>query len=151
MSVCGAQLLATGRRVGAVLLLLLLLLVSCAAACGGDGTGPAAEGSARGAATIPPTAPSGRLTVEERLALLDASPPPLAYAEVLTILTQKCRESRTELAEAIVTARRTLMQERGVTVAAIDYLRGVDQVVPAGSRDVDCTAIVAELGGALVR
>jgi hypothetical protein len=59
---------------------------------------------------------------------------------VLTSLTQKCRESRSELAAAIIAARRTLAQARGVSVTVVDYLRGVDRVVPAGSRDVDCTA-----------
>ena len=101
--------------------------------------------------TVPPPQAGGRLTVEERLVLTDASPQLLAYAEVLTVLTPKCRESRTELAEAIIDVRRTLVQERGVTIAVLDYLRGVDRVVPAGSRDVDCTAIAAELGRALGR
>jgi hypothetical protein len=36
-------------------------------------------------------------------------------------------------------------------VTALDYLRGVDRVVPAGNRDVDCTTIAAELGRALGR
>jgi hypothetical protein len=142
MTLRGAALPRMGWRTGMV----LLLLVSCAASCGGDGTGPAAADPA--AAT---GAAGSRLAVEERLALLDASPPPLSCAELLTILTQKCRESRSELAEAIIAARRTLAQERGVTVAALDYLRGVDQVVPAGSRDVDCTTVATELGRALGR
>jgi hypothetical protein len=93
----------------------------------------------------------GRLTVEEQLVFLDAPQPLLAYVEVLTILTQKCRESRSQLAAAIIAARRTLAQERGVTVTTLDYLRGVDRVVPASSHDVDCTAVAAELGRMLGR
>jgi hypothetical protein len=146
----GAKRLGTGRRLGALLLPLLLLQVLGTAACGGEG--PNAAGVVRWSATASPlVAASGRLTVEEQLVLLDAPQPPLAYAEVLTILTQKCRESRTELAAAIAAARRALVQERGVTVAALDYLRGVDAVVPAGSREVDCTAVATELGQMLGR
>jgi hypothetical protein len=143
----GAVSLGTGRGVGVLLLLLALGTV----ACGGAGPNAAAEGAVRWSATASPSGADGRLTVEEQLVFLDAPEPLLAYVEVLTILTQKCRESRSELAAAIVVARRTLAQERGVTVTALDYLRGVDRVVPAGSRDVDCTTIATELGWALGR
>jgi hypothetical protein len=128
---------------------LLPLLALCAAACGGDGTDPTPED---GAATAPATvAASGRPAAEEQLALIDGSEDPAAYAAVLERLAGKCRESRVEIADAIVAARRTLAQERGVTVAVLDYLRGVDAVVPAGSRDVDCRAAAAELGRTLGR
>jgi hypothetical protein len=142
-----ALVMMTGRPVGAV----LLLLVLCAAACGGDGTDPTA-GSPRGPASDPATgAAGGRLTVEEQLVLLDAREPPRAYAEVLTSLTEKCRESRSELAAATVVAQHTLVQERAVVVSVLDYLRGVDRVVPAGSRDVDCSAVAVELGRTIGR
>jgi hypothetical protein len=137
----------TGRRVA----VLLLLLTLGTGACDGEGSN-AAAGVVRWSPTAAPNVvASGRLTVEEQLVLLDAPQPLLAYVEVLTILTQNCRESRSELAAAIIAARRTLVQERGVTVTVLDYLRGVDRVVPAGSRDVDCTAIAAELGRTLGR
>ena len=94
---------------------------------------------------------SGRPAAEDQLALIDNSQDPAAYAAVLERLAAKCRESRTEVADAIVEARRTLAQERGVTVAVLDYLRGVDTVVPAGSRDADCTAAATELGQTIGR
>jgi hypothetical protein len=137
----------TGRGVGVLLLLLLALATG---ACSGDGPHVAA-GVVRWSATAAPSGTGGRLTVEEQLLFLDAPQPLLAYIEVLTSLTQKCRESRSELAAAIIAARRTLAQARGVSVTALAYLRGVDRVVPAGSRAVDCTAIAAELGRTLGR
>ena len=131
---------------------LLLLLVLCAVACGGDGADPMPEGTGDEAVTAAATvAASDRPTAEEQLALIDNSQDPAAYTEVLDRLAQKCRESRTELADAIVAARRTLAQERGVTVAVLDYLRGVDAVVSAGSRDADCTAAATELGQTIGR
>ena len=131
---------------------LLPLLVLCAAACGGDDTDPSPEGTADGAVTAPATVAAGdRPAAEDQLALIDNSQDPAAYTEVLESLAGKCRESRTEVADAIVEARRTLAQGRRVTVAVLDYLRGVDRVVPAGSRDVDCTAVAIELGQTLGR
>jgi hypothetical protein len=50
-----------------------------------------------------------------------------------------------------VAARRTLVQERGVTVALLDYLRGVDSIVPAGTGGADCTTAAAALGRAIGR
>jgi hypothetical protein len=50
-----------------------------------------------------------------------------------------------------VAARRTLVQERGVTVALLDYLRGVDSIVPAGTSGADCTTAAAALGRAIGR
>ena len=140
--------MATGRWVG----WLLLLLALCTVACGGDGTEPAPGGTADGAATAPATvAVSGRPAAEDQLALIDNSQDPAAYAAVLDRLAEKCRESRTEVADAIVGARRTLAQERGVMVAVLDYLRGVDAILPMGTRDVDCTAAAAELGRTIGR
>jgi hypothetical protein len=43
------------------------------------------------------------------------------------------------------------VQERGVTVALLDYLRGVDRIVPAGTGGADCTTAAAELGRAIGR
>jgi hypothetical protein len=149
MTRCGVKPRGTGRRVGVLLLLLVALGTG---ACGGEGPNAAAEGVMRWSATAAPcVAARGRLTVEEQLVLLDAPQPLLAYVEVLTILTQKCRESRSELAAAIIAARRTLQQGRGVAVTTLDYLRGVDRVVPASSHAVDCTAVAAELGRVLGR
>jgi hypothetical protein len=139
--------MATGRWLG-----WLLVVVVGAAACDGDGAAPTTEGTAAGAVTAPATvATDNRPLVEEQLAILDGSRDPAAYAAVLDRLAAKCRESRTAVAEAIVVARRTLVQERGVTVALLDYLRGVDRVVPASSQAVDCTAIATELGRTIGR
>jgi len=140
---------ATGHGVGVLLLLLLLALGTVA--CGGAGPNAAAEGVVRWSPTTAPIVASGRLTVGEQLVLLDAPHPPHAYDDVLTRLTARCRESRAELAAALVVARHTLAQERGVTVTVLDYLRGVDRVVPAGSQAVDCTAIATELGRTIGR
>jgi hypothetical protein len=137
----------TGRGVGVLLLLLLALATG---ACSSDGPHVAA-GVVHWSATASPSVTGGRLTVEEQLVFLDAPQPLLAYIEVLTSLTQKCRESRSELAAAIIAARRTLQQGRGVAVTTLDYLRGVDRVVPASSHAVDCTAVAAELGRVLGR
>ena len=144
----GAVSSGTGHGVGVLLLLVVLGTV----ACGGAGPNAAAEGVVRWSPTTAPlVAASGRLTVGEQLVLLDAPHPPHAYDDVLTRLTARCRESRAELAAALVVARHTLAQERGVTVTVLDYLRGVDRVVPAGSQAVDCTAIATELGRAIGR
>jgi hypothetical protein len=141
---------ATGHGVGVLLLLLLLALGT--GACGGAGPNAAAEGVVRWSPTTAPSvAASGRLTVGEQLVLLDAPQPPHAYDDVLTRLTARCRESRAELAAALVVARHTLEQERGVAVTVLDYLGGVDRVVPAGSQAVDCTAIATELGRTIGR
>ena len=129
-----------------------LLLTLCAVACGGDAPDPSPEGPAAGAATAPATvAASDRPAAEDQLALIDHRQDPAAYAAMLERLAEKCRESRTEIAEAIVAARRTLAQERGVTVAVLDYLRGVDAVVAAGTRDADCSAVATELGQTIGR
>jgi hypothetical protein len=140
--------MATGRWLG-----WLLVVVVGGAACGGDGAEPVTEGGERaGAATAPATVAAGnRPLVEEQLAILDASRDPAAYAAVLNRLTAKCRESRIDVADAIVAARRTLVQERGVMVALLDYLRGVDSIVPAGTVGADCTAAAAELGRTIGR
>jgi hypothetical protein len=131
---------------------LLLLLALCAVACGGDGTDPPPEDETGGSATAPATVAAGnRPAAEDQLALIDDSRDPAAYTAVLDSLAEKCRESRTEVADAIVAARRTLTQERGVTVALLDYLRGVDRIVPAGTRDADCTGAATALGQTIGR
>src|SRR5215211_9504647 len=94
---------AIGRGGGVLLLLLTLGATAC-------------SGATPAAAPVPsPGGERSRLTVGEQLVLLDAPQPPHAYDDVLTLLTEKCRESRIELAAALVVARLTLEQERGVT------------------------------------
>ena len=117
-------------------------LVACAlagGACGGDGDragGPAA--TARPAEERP--------TVADQLAILDGSRDPTPYAAALDALTQRCQESREALADAIVEARRTLERERGVMVSVLDYLRGVEAVVPPDRTGVACAEVARELG-----
>ena len=125
----------------------LLVVGSVGAACGGDGTG-----SGRGAdATATPRPAADRPAVEDQLAIIDGSRAPEPYREVLDSLARKCREPRVEIADAVVTARRMLEQERELTVAVLDYLRGVDAVIPAGRTGVSCRDVALELGQSIGR
>jgi hypothetical protein len=109
------MMMVTGRWLG----WLLVVVAVGATACGGDGAAPATDGGERAAVTAPATvATDNRPLVEEQLAILDGRRDPAAYAVVLDCLAAKCREARTDVAEAIVAARRTLVQERGVTADA---------------------------------
>ena len=121
------------------LLAALLAGVLLLAACGGDG-----EKRTTGGAVTPRPA-EDRPTVEEQLAIIDGSRMPETYREVLDGLAQKCREPRTEVADAVVEGRRNLAGERGIHVSVLDYLRGVDSVIPAGRTGEGCRAIITEL------
>ena len=125
----------------------LLLVGSVGAACGGDGTG-----SERGAdAPATPRPAADRPAVEDQLAIIDGSRAPEPYREVLDRLAQKCREPRPEIANSIVEARQALERERGVAISVLDYLNGVDRVIPAGQSGVACRDVATELGQSIGR
>ena len=125
----------------------LLLVGSVGAACGGDGTG-----SERGAdAPATPRPAADRPAVEDQLAIIDGNRAPEPYREVLDRLAQKCREPRPEIANSIVEARQALERERGVSVSVLDYLNGVDRVIPAGQSSVACRDVATELGQSIGR
>jgi hypothetical protein len=84
--------------------------------------------------------------VEEQLAIIDGNRMPDQYRSVLESLARKCRESPVEIADAVVTERTTLQRVRGISISVLDYLRGLDSVIPDGRTGVDCREIAAELG-----
>ena len=125
----------------------LLLVGSVGAACGGDG-----PGSERGAdAPATPRPAADRPAVEDQLAIIDGNRAPEPYREVLDRLAQKCREPRPEIANSIVEARQALERERGVAISVLDYLNGVDRVIPAGQSGVACRDVATELGQSIGR
>ena|SRR5215208_1650940 len=115
------------------------------AACGGDG------GRAERPATATVRPAAERPTVEDQLAILDGARDPAPYAAALDDLARRCRESRERLADAVVEARRALERERGVAVSVLDYLRGLDRVVPADATGADCAGVAQELGRTIGR
>ena len=126
---------------------MLLVVALGAGACGGDGkdTGGGADAPAT------PRPAADRPAVEDQLAIIDGSRAPELYREVLDRLAQKCREPRPEIANSIVEARQTLERERGVLVSVLDYLNGVDRVIPAGQSGVACRDVATELGESIGR
>lgn len=126
------------------LLTLMVLGGAIALACGGDDSKNTSTGDRGPTATPRPAA--DRPSMEEQLAIIDGSRSPDEYREVLDRLAQRCREPRTEIADSVVEARQTLDRERGVKVSVIDYLRGVERVIPAGQERVGCREIAVELG-----
>lgn len=124
------------------LLTLVLLGGAVASACGGDDS----KSSGSRGPTATPRPASERPSMEEQLAIIDGSRSPDEYREVLDRLAQRCREPRTEIADSVVESRQTLDRERGVKVSVIDYLRGVERVIPPGRDRVGCREIAVELG-----
>jgi hypothetical protein len=125
------------------------LLALSLAACGGESekrdSASVAPVAATSTAASPP-APEGRPMVEEQLAIIDGNRMPDQYRSVLESLARKCRESPVEIADAVVTERTTLQRVRGISISVLDYLRGLDSVIPDGRTGVDCREIAAELG-----
>lgn len=133
--------------------LAVALLATLATACGGnDDKNTQADTSPVGAAatrTPPAATPAGsdaRPSVEEQLAIIDGTRTPEPYQQVLQSLGRKCRESTVALADAIVTERVRLQAERNISITVLDYLRGINSVIPEDRTGVDCHAVAVDLG-----
>ena len=142
-----------------------VLLIVTAAACGGGDDNRAQQTDTPAStpagmpsptrslapATLPPggTEVAGTTTrpsVEDQLAIIDGNRSPEQYATLLDSLSRKCRESRTEIADIVTQVRLDVRQERGTLIPILDYLRGMDSVIPAGRTGVACGDLAMELG-----
>lgn len=92
---------------------------------------------------------SSQGSLEEQLARLDGNREAQLYATVLTSLIEKCYQSRSQVAAAVIGAQQALARERGILVSVLDYLHGVGRTAASGRGNVDCAAVALELGRAL--
>ena len=130
------------------------LLALCLAACGRESEkrdSASVASVAPAPSATPPQASEGRPMVEEQLAIIDGNRMPDQYRSVLESLTRKCRESPVEVADAVVTERTRLQSVRGISISVLDYLRGLDSVIPDGQTGVGCRDVAAELGASIGR
>jgi hypothetical protein len=139
--------------------LVIALIPVAVAACAGDGDRGAQSRAASTAApatrTPPPmTTPEGggaRPLVEEQLAIIDGTRMPEPYRDVLQSLARKCRETPVELADAVVTERARMRAERGIAITVLDFLRGINSVIPEDRTGVACRDVATELGRTIGR
>jgi hypothetical protein len=131
--------------------LISAFLALALASCGGDGDKNEAVSGIPPAITATPTASESRPQVEEQLAIIDGNRMPEQYREVLESLGRKCSESPVEVADAVVTERTRLQNERMISITVLDYLRGVNSVIPDGRTGVPCRDLAAELGDTIGR
>jgi hypothetical protein len=135
--------------------LISAFLALALASCGGDGDKneavsgipPAITATAAAAAT----ASESRPQVEEQLAIIDGNRMPEQYRDVLEALGRKCSETPVEVADAVVSERTRLQNERMISITVLDYLRGVNSVIPDGRTGVPCRDLAAELGDTIGR
>jgi hypothetical protein len=131
--------------------LISAILALALASCGGDGDKNEAVSGIPPAITATPTASESRPQVEEQLAIIDGNRMPEQYRDVLEALGRKCSETPVEVADAVVSERTRLQNERMISITVLDYLRGVNSVIADGRTGVPCRDLAAELGDTIGR
>jgi hypothetical protein len=152
--------LRVSRTLGSILLLIALsiFLVAQEDGCGSDENGEEADGTTPAAETEAPEdtdeAKSGyseddieyKLAVIDEGGFVDPNDPSIdAYAAVLDRLETKCEEDRTLISDQAVRATQ-LLAEEGISVTALQALRGFDGSIPDEFPVLSC----AEVGAAWI-
>lgn len=91
-------------------------------------------------------APSSRLSVAEKLALIDDNPGQKSeYNLLLDALMPKCGETRIGVSDTAVRGTQVMKEHRAVSMSTLEFLRAMDGAIPDGAEGINCTEIAAAL------